>query len=103
MNFPDGRGLRGPYMISRPDEMYCDEEERWEEFLGPMHPYEDARYVIQAVLKLRLMKEYVSFVSSDTQQAGLLRIPARPDILYRDLGWNPLDIFHDDVLRKQRE
>jgi hypothetical protein len=99
----DGKGLRGPYMISRPDEMYLDEWESWEEFLGTMRPYEDARYIVQSVLKLRSMKEYISFVSNDTQRAELLRIPARPDIVYRESGWNPLHFFHDGVSRKQPE
>jgi hypothetical protein len=89
----DGKCLRGPYMISRPDEMYQEEWVSWEEFLGVMRPYEDTKQIVQSVLKLKNMEDYKKFVKSDVKRAEGLRIPAKPDIVYKDKGWKGPEVF----------
>lgn len=86
-------GHQGPYMISRPDEMYQEEWVSWEEFLGVMRPYEETKQIVQYVLKLKSMDEYRQFVKSDPKRAEGLRIPAKPDIVYRDSGWQGSQVF----------
>lgn len=83
----------GPYMISRPDEMYQEEWVSWEEFLGAMRPYEETKYLVQSILKLKSMDEYRSFVQMDPKRAEGLRIPAKPEIVYKDSGWQGSEIF----------
>jgi hypothetical protein len=86
-------GHQGPYMISRPDEMYEEEWISWEEFLGVMRPYAETKQIVQYILKLKSMDEYRQFVKSDTKRAEGLRIPAKPDIVYRDSGWQGSEVF----------
>jgi len=77
----------GPYLPNRPDEMYVDDWVSWEEFLGVMRPYEETRQLVQHVLKLSSMQEYRAFVKADPKRAEGLRIPAKPEIVYKDDGW----------------
>lgn len=91
-DWEDGK-FHGPYMISRPDEMYQEEWVSWEEFLGVMRPYEDTKQIVQSVLKLRNMEDYKKFVKSDVKRAEGLRIPAKPDIVYKNKGWKGPDVF----------
>ena len=86
-------GHQGPYMISRPDEMYQEEWISWDEFLGVIRPYEETKQLVQYVLKLKSMEEYRQFVKSDPKRAEGLRIPAKPDIVYKDKGWQGLGVF----------
>jgi hypothetical protein len=83
----DGRVYQNKYLPSRPDEMYADDWESWDEFLGIMRGYEDARYVVQKVLQIKSMEEYQAFVAADAKRAEGLRIPYKPEIVYKDKGW----------------
>jgi hypothetical protein len=83
----DGKVYHGPYLPSRPDEMYAEDWVSWDEFLGIMRGYDDTRRIVQQVLQLRTMREYEAFVLTDAKRAEGLRIPARPDIVYKDRGW----------------
>jgi hypothetical protein len=89
----DGGDNHGPYLPSRPEEMYLDEWVSWEEFLGVMRPCDETRDIVQSVLQLNSMSEYRAFVLADSQRAAGLRIPARPDLLYRDKGWQDDEHF----------
>jgi hypothetical protein len=83
----DGIVFRGPYLPTRPNEMYADDWVSWDEFLGVMRGYDDARRIVRDVLHLRNMDEYRAFVAADVKRAEGLRIPAMPEIVYRDRGW----------------
>jgi hypothetical protein len=83
----DGKVYHGPYLPSRPDEMYAEEWLSWEEFLGITRTYNETRQIVQQVLQLKSMEEYKAFVSADLKRAEGLRIPAKPDVYYRDKGW----------------
>jgi hypothetical protein len=41
------------------------------------------------------MEEYRQFVKADTKRAEGLRIPAKPDIVYRSTGWDEDDFFYN--------
>ena len=86
------RWRRGPYQIQRPDEMYALEWSSWDEFLGAMRTYDETRQVVR-LLQLQSMEEYQEFVRQDPKRAEGLRIPARPDIVYRDCGWENARLF----------
>jgi len=88
-----GKAFHGAHSVSRPDIMYAKEWISWDEFLGVMRPYEEAKQMIQEELKLSGREEYMNFVESDTQQAQLLRIPAEPEIYYRRKGWESDEAF----------
>jgi hypothetical protein len=83
----------GPYMIRRPDKMYQEEWVSWEEFLGTMRPYEETKQLVQGVLRIKNMDEYRKFVRGDCQRAEGLRIPVKPEIFYRDSGWERPEKF----------
>jgi hypothetical protein len=89
----DGIVFRGPYLPTRPDEMYSEDWVSWDEFLGVMREYEDARRIVRQVLRLRTMDEYRAFVAADVKRAEGLRIPAMPDVVYKDRGWVDEDHF----------
>lgn len=89
----DGKEYHGPYLPTRPDEMYQEEWVSWEEFLGIMRDYDDTKNIVQNILQLQSMEEYSQFVKADTKRARGLRIPAMPDIVYRDKGWLSCDSF----------
>ena len=84
---------RGPYLPSRPDEMYAEDWVGWDEFLGVMRSFDEARYIVRHVLRLSSVEEYNDFVRADTKRAEGLRIPARPDVVYKDEGWESFDHF----------
>lgn len=93
----DGKVYHGAYLPNRPDEMYALEWISWEEFLGIMRSYDEAKDLVQNVLKLRNMGEYIDFVSANTKRAEGLRIPAKPHIVYKGKGWiSPEDFFGVD-------
>lgn len=89
----DGKVYHGPYLISRPEEMYADEWVSWEEFLGVMRPYQEVRDLVRNVLKLRDLEEYTQFVRQDPKRAELLRIPLKPHLVYRDQWTTSEDFF----------
>lgn len=76
----------GAYMPSRPDLMYPDDWVSWDEFLGVMRPYNEARDLIRT-LGIRNFEEYEFFIQNDKKRAEGLRIPAKPHIVYRDKGF----------------
>ena len=86
------RWRRGPYQIQRPEEMYAVEWISWDEFLGTMRTYDDTRQLVR-LLQLQSMEEYQDFVRQDPKRAEGLRIPARPDIVYKDCGWENAHLF----------
>lgn len=83
----DGKVYHGPYLPSRPDEMYADDWVSWEEFLGICRTYDDARQLIQSVLRFKSMVEYDTFIQADSKRAEGLRLPLKPEIVYKDKGW----------------
>ena len=84
---------KGPYLPRRPEEMYASEWISWDEFLGVMRSYDEARYLVRCVLQLPSMDAYQAFVQADRKRAEGLRIPAKPDIVYKDKGWISCDHF----------
>jgi len=66
--------------------MYADDWISWDEFLGLMRPYNETREIVRKVLKLKSMDEYTEFVKADIKRAEGLRIPAKPDIVYKKKG-----------------
>jgi hypothetical protein len=83
----DGEFHHGPYLPSRPDEMYADDWVSWEEFLGICRTYEESRELVITVLKFSSMEDYTAFIEADSRRAAGLRIPYKPEIIYRDTGW----------------
>ena len=82
----------GPYLPNKPDLMYPNEWVSWEEFLGIMRPYEEARGLVRT-LGIQNWDAYQDFVRSDKKRAEGLRIPAKPHIFYRDKGWTSFEDF----------
>ena len=80
-------GWHGQYVPSRPDEMYAPEWLSWDEFLGIMRDYNDARNLAVNLLGLKSLDDYIIFVRSDSKRAEGLRIPVRPDLYYKEKGW----------------
>lgn len=89
----DGKRYHGPYLPNHPDEMYELEWISWDEFLGITRPHNETRDIVQNVLKLKDMDDYVNFVAADTKRARGLRIPAKPEIVYRNKGWVSMEHF----------
>ena len=94
----DEKISHGKYLINRPDEMYADEWDSWEEFLGLMRTYEETKHLVQYVLRLRDMEDYQNFIQSDVKRAEGLRIPAKPEVVYRDKGWVSMEDFFGEFL-----
>lgn len=93
----DGKVYHGPYLPNRPDEMYAEDWVSWEEFLGITRSYDEARNIVQQVLLLKSMDEYRAFVSADVKRAEGLRIPAEPEIVYRNKGWVSAEHFFNQL------
>jgi len=89
-----GKAFHGAHLVSRPDIMYAKEWISWDEFLGVMRSYEEVKEMIQS-LGLKSMEEYIAYVMEDVKRAESLRIPAKPEIYYRDRGWKGEDAFFD--------
>lgn len=83
----DGKPQHGPYLPNHPDEMYAEEWESWEDFLGLIRPYNETRAIVRDVLRIKSMEEYEDFVESHRTRAEGLRIPAMPRKVYKDHGW----------------
>jgi hypothetical protein len=58
-----------------------------------MRPYDETAHMVQNVLKLTSMEEYIKFVMTDPKRAEGLRIPSKPDIVYKDKGWISREAF----------
>lgn len=87
-------GQLGGYVPSHPDEMYAPEWVSWEEWLGLMRSYPDAKSLV-AMLRIKNLDDYILFVRSDSKRAEGLRIPVRPDIFYKD-EWDEASFFGND-------
>jgi hypothetical protein len=74
-------------------EMSQEEWVSWDEFLGVMRPYGETKQLVRSVLELKSMEDYRTFIKSDTQRAEGLRIPAKPEIIYNDSGWQGPEVF----------
>ena len=85
-------GQLGQYVPSHPDEMYAPEWISWDEWLGIMRSYDDAKHLARNILGLKTLDEYILFVRGDNKRAEGLRIPVRPDIFYKD-EWIDEDTF----------
>ena len=88
-----GKIYHESYLISRPEEMYQEDWVSWEVFLGAMRTFEETRDIVQNVLHLSNMEEYVAFISHDPKRAEGLRIPAKPDVFYKSNGWEGPEHF----------
>lgn len=88
-----GKAFHGAHLVSRPDLMYAKEWISWDEFLGVMRPYDEAKYMVQSELNLCNMEEYTTFLKENVKLAESLRIPAKPEIVYRNKGWTGPDDF----------
>lgn len=82
----------GAYLPNRPDLMYADDWVGWDDFLGIMRPYNEARDLVHT-LRLHNFDEYERFILADKSRAEGLRIPAKPHIVYRDKGWVSFEEF----------
>lgn len=89
----DGKVYHGPYLPNHPDKMYEHEWVSWDEFLGLMRPYNEAQHIVQHVLQLKNMNDYERFVAADTKRAEGLRIPAKPEVVYKHKGWISVEHF----------
>lgn len=85
-------GFQGQYVPARPDEMYAPEWVSWEEFLGLMRPYDETRNLAVNVLGLKSFDEYILFIRQNPKRAEGLRIPLRPDLVYKS-EWVDEDHF----------
>jgi hypothetical protein len=87
------RSSYGPYLPTRPHEMYKEEWTSWGEFLGAMGSYESTQVIVRNVLKLTSMEAYLEFVTDHPKRAQGLKIPARPDVYYKSAGWKNSNEF----------
>lgn len=78
----------GPYMPSAPDEMYAAEWLGWDDWLGCMRTYEDARAEVRK-FGIATQEEWWRFVDEDASILLEMRVPARPHIYYDD--WQGYD------------
>ncbi|KAL7461714.1 hypothetical protein ACHAXS_002128, partial [Conticribra weissflogii] len=93
----NGKPSHGAYLPSQPDKMYASDWTSWEDFLGIMRTYDDARDMVQNVLRLRSREEYDMFVKMDPARAEGLRLPWRPEIVYGEgKGWRGDEYFFGD-------
>jgi hypothetical protein len=76
----------GPYIPNHPDEMYPEEWESWDDFLGIMRSYHDTKYLVQHVLQFTNITQYQNFIQHDIQRAENLRLPANPQKYYQHVG-----------------
>ena len=88
----NGKEFHGPYLPNHPDEMYRDDWESWDEWLGIMRDYDDCRRMVR-FLQLEGFQDYKEFVRTNRNRAEGLRIPAQPDLYYKDKGWVSFEHF----------
>lgn len=89
----DGKVYHGPYLPSRPEEMYAEDWVSWEEFLGIMRDYNETTSIVQNVLHISDINAYDDFIRADPKRAEGLRIPLKPHIVYKDKGWVSFEDF----------
>ena len=72
--------------------MHAKEWTSWEEFLGAMRPYQEAKEMVKS-LELKSMEDHIAFVIEDVKRAESLRIAAKTEIVYRNKGWKGAEAF----------
>ncbi|CAE7599414.1 nadsyn1 [Symbiodinium natans] len=72
----------GPYVPSDPEAMYAEEWQGWEDFLGCILSFQEAR-LISRMLGLRSQEDWYAFVEDDPVRLRSLRLPALPSIYYK--------------------
>lgn len=79
----------GPYMPSDPEAMYAEEWQGWDDFLGVILKFDEARDVVR-VLGLQNQEEWFRFAEQDPVRLRALRLPVKPRVYYRD-QWKGYD------------
>ncbi len=83
----------GPYMPSRPDLMYEEEWEGWDDWLGTMLPFDEARRLAHTVCRTLGVDSQESWWALVAERPGFVassRLPARPHIVYA-ASWRGYD------------
>jgi hypothetical protein len=76
-------------MPNEPDRMYADEWLGWDDFLGEMRDYEEARAEVRK-FGIQSQEEWWEFVDTAGDMLADARVPARPHLFYpsrRDQKW----------------
>jgi len=76
--YKDGPGV----MPERPDEIYASEWQGWDDFLGVLLPYSEAKRVA-ASLGIASQEDWWDFVRANDKLLLRLRIPSSPHLYYR--------------------
>lgn len=71
-----------PIVPERPDVVYAEEWQGWDDFLGVLLPYDDAK-TVAASLGVGSQEEWWTFVRANDKLLLRLRIPASPHLFYR--------------------
>ncbi|CAK9090178.1 unnamed protein product [Durusdinium trenchii] len=73
----------GPYVPSDPEAMYAEEWQGWDDFLGVILPFAQAR-LVSRLLGLKNQESWYRFVEADPVRLRSLRLPALPAVYYRN-------------------
>ena len=87
-------------MPSRPDKVYAEDWVGWDEFLGVLLPFEEARRAVH-MLNIQSQEEWWELVSTRPTFVASLRVPARPHLFFKErwqgyddwLGLEPTQLF----------
>jgi hypothetical protein len=79
----------GPYVPSRPDLMYEEEWRGWDDFLGILLDFQEARKVAR-LIGLKSQLDWYKFVDEDPVRLRALRLPALP-MVYYGRAWQGYD------------
>jgi len=71
----------GPYVPNDPEAMYAEEWEGWDDFLGVILPFKQAR-LVSRLLGLKSQEDWYNFVEADAVRLRSLRLPALPSVYY---------------------
>lgn len=71
----------GPYVPNDPEAMYAEEWEGWDDFLGIILDFKEAR-LVSRMLGLQSQEDWYSFVEADAVRLRSLRLPALPSVYY---------------------
>lgn len=84
--YPDGPA----YVPEAPDDVYADEWRGWDDWLGVILPYEEAKRVA-ASLGVSSQEQWWQFAEGNDKLLMRLRIPATPHLYYRNGEWQGYD------------
>ncbi|KAJ1619014.1 hypothetical protein T492DRAFT_1089071 [Pavlovales sp. CCMP2436] len=87
----------GPYMPSDPEQMYPDEWLGWDDWLGCMRDFADAKLQVRQ-LSIRSQEEWWDFCSTSPDLLVELRVPARPHDYYQQTAGGQAWLGYDDWL-----